>query len=167
MGLQPLGGIADDVLAPEHLHAGLGELRAEVQPDGLLHVGEPVGAGGDGGELLRGREPVGRAVLDRLHLLALQRGDAVHEEFVEVVARDREEAQALQQRMGAVARLVQHALVERDPGERAVEVAVARRDRRAGLRACRRLGGGGGLGDGGGRLVHDAAQPTRSNVTRR
>ena len=73
-------------------------------------------------ELLLGRQPVGRDVLAvRPHLL-LQDRDANHEELVEVGADDGEELDALEQRVAAIARLVEHPLVERQPAELAVDV---------------------------------------------
>ena len=79
---------------------------------------------GVGAQQLFGR---GEAVLaQRAHTLAhlgLQARDAHHVELVEVVGRDRQEAQPLQQRVARVHRLLQHAPVERQPGELAVEEA--------------------------------------------
>ena len=55
---------------------------------------------------------------------ALQAGDAHHVEFVEVRRRDRQKAQALQQRMAQVLRLLQNAAVEGEPGQFAVDEAA-------------------------------------------
>ena len=84
-----------------------------------------VGLLGDRGQLLRRGQPVGRSLLDVLHLLSLEPRDADHEEFVEIVARDRQEAQPFEQRMRGIARFFQHAAVERQPAQLAVEIAVA------------------------------------------
>ena len=99
---------------------------AQIRPDALLAGGERVRLGGDRGELLGRGQAVGRALLDARELLALEAGDADHEEFVEIVARDGEEAQPLEQGMGRVARLLEHAPVEGEPGQLAVEIARAR-----------------------------------------
>ena len=55
---------------------------------------------------------------------ALEAGDAHHEVLVEVVGEDREEAGALEERDGRVHRELQHALVELQPRQLALEVAV-------------------------------------------
>ena len=66
--------------------------------------------------LLRGRPDPGFELL-------LQPGDAYLEELVEVGAEDREELRALEQRQRGVLRERQHASVELEPRELAVEVA--------------------------------------------
>ena len=67
--------------------------------------------------------------------LADQAGDADHEELVEIVGRDRQEPQLLEQRMVLVRGLLQHAPVELQPGQLAVDEALGsvqqRRCRRA------------------------------------
>ena len=55
---------------------------------------------------------------------ALQAGDAHHEELVEVRGEDREEVRALEHRQPRVLGELEHALVEREPAELAVEVAL-------------------------------------------
>ena len=60
---------------------------------------------------------------DALALLALEAGDADHEEFVEVVGGDRQEAQALEDRMIGVAGLLEHAAVEMEPRQLAIDEA--------------------------------------------
>ena len=50
------------------------------------------------------------------------RGDAHHEELVEVGAGDRQELDALEQRMRRVLRLGEHALVELEPAQLAIDV---------------------------------------------
>ena len=54
----------------------------------------------------------------------LQAGDAHHEELVEVAREDRHEAHPLEQREAAVLRELEDPLVERDPGELAIQEAV-------------------------------------------
>ena len=81
----------------------------------------------DLGELLRRRQAVvaqrGDARIDH----ALQAGDAHHVELVEVGRRDRQKAQPLEQRMAEVLRLLEHAAVEGQPGQFAVDEALAAR----------------------------------------
>ncbi len=57
--------------------------------------------------------------------LALQAGDAHHVEFIEIVGRDRQEAQALKQRMARIFGLFDDALVEGQPRQFAVDVKGA------------------------------------------
>jgi hypothetical protein len=73
--------------------------------------------------LLRGAA-VGAARCDPLAHLAGKAGDADHEELVQIVGRDRQEAHPFQQRMGGVERFLQNAAVELEPGEFAVDEAV-------------------------------------------
>jgi len=57
-----------------------------------------------------------------LHLTD-QAGDADHHELVEIAARNRQEAQPFEQRVGGVACLGQHPLVELEPRKLTVEIA--------------------------------------------
>ncbi len=109
----------------EHRDARFGELAAQVAPHVALARHQRIGLGDDRRELLTRGQPVVRQPGDVLQLLALEAGHADHEEFVEVRSRDRQEADALEQRMRGVARFLEHAAVEREPGELAVEIAVA------------------------------------------
>ena len=155
------GGV--ERLVADHHHARRGERVAQIVPHLLLVGDQPVGLGGDRGQLLAGRQPVGRPLLDAERLVRLEPGDADHEEFVEVAGRDRQEAQPLEQRMGGVARFLEHAAVERQPAQLAIE--IARLSRRGGGRNGRLrrpshrssvgaswrapcLGGDGGMGQG-------------------
>ena len=56
--------------------------------------------------------------------LLVQAGDADHEELVEVRAEDRRELQPLEERLVGLLGELEHALVEREPGELAVEVEL-------------------------------------------
>ena len=75
-------------------------------------------------------------------LLALQAGHAHHVEFVEVVGRDRQEAHPLEQRMVDVVGLLEHPLVEGEPGELAVDEAGFRRVGKTNGRTSPLRGGG-------------------------
>ena len=120
-------------VALQDAHAGVGQRRqhppaqavglaAHDALDAAAHLGQP--AAGVAG--------------------APQRGHAHHEELVQVGADDTQEAQALQQRRGGRVRPVQHAAVERQPAQRAVEIACGRQG--AGPRARSRGRGRGGSG---------------------
>ncbi|MGC4113208.1 MAG: hypothetical protein QM765_00720 [Myxococcales bacterium] len=110
LALQRLGAHPADVSAAERGQHVL--LQAAVE---LGH--HRPRAPGDLRELLGGRHPRGaapvRLVLERAEQLA----DAHHEELVQVGADDGQERQALQERVLEVERLLQHAVVEGEPGE--------------------------------------------------
>ena len=72
----------------------------------------------DGGQAIRRR-----ARRLRLQLL-VQARDANHEKLVQIRAEDGQELQPLEHWPGAIARLIEHALVERKPAELAVEVKL-------------------------------------------
>ena len=99
--------------------------RAQFQPALLLVAGELRHRLADPRELLGGGEPVRALGRDALPHLTLEAGDAHHEEFVEVVGRDRQKAHPLQQRMVLVGGLLQHPPVEVQPGQFAIDEIVA------------------------------------------
>ncbi len=57
---------------------------------------------------------------------ALEAGDAHHEEFVEVAREDREEVRTFQHRKRRILGEFEHAMVERQPAQFTVEVAIVR-----------------------------------------
>ena len=73
-------------------------------------------------QLLRRGEPVGAALGDGGLELLVQARDADHEELVEVRVEDREELHPLEERPARVERLLEHAPVEREPRDLAIEV---------------------------------------------
>ncbi len=75
-----------------------------------------------GVELLLGVVAIGRDVLDPFAQRLEHRRDADHEELVEVGADNREELHPLEKRMRGVGRLGQHALIELEPAQLAVDV---------------------------------------------
>ena len=75
-------------------------------------------------ELLLGRAAVRALGGDAFADLAGEAGDADHEELVEIGCRDRQEADALEQRMARILRFLEHAPVELQPRELAVDEAV-------------------------------------------
>ena len=110
-------------------------MNAGFLPGGLLVAGQGRHGLANARELLAERAAVIAHHGDALTLLALQPGDADHEELVEVVGRDRQEPHPLQQRVAGIDRLLQHATVEMKPGELAIdETFGARGELRHGLR---------------------------------
>ena len=67
----------------------------------------------------------------------LQARHAHHEEFVEIVGRDREKAHPLQQRMGLVGGLLEHPAIEMQPRQLAVDEALRARAQIRGLLPAR------------------------------
>jgi len=83
-------------------------------------------------QLFGGGQAVRRDHADALAHLALQAGDAGHEELVQVVGRDGEEAHPLQQGVALVRGLFQHPAVEGQPGQLAVDEPLGRGHQRLG-----------------------------------
>ena len=119
---KPLGG--DDV------EIGARQFTHQIAPDTLLRLHQFFGMDGDGGKLLCRCHALGRQRFDAGAHLTAQPGDPHHVEFIEVVPRNRQEAQPFEQRMGTVCRFLQHAIVERQPRNLAVEIAFGIRDGR-------------------------------------
>ena len=124
----------------------VGQRRPPVDPDALLvqlrahlveeHLrvrdGQRLRPRGDAGQLLARGEPVRAAHLQAGLVAALQPGDADHVELVEVAREDRQELGPLQQRLAGVLGQREHAGVEVQPRQLAVEVAVVGQARRWG-----------------------------------
>src|SRR5262245_222638 len=87
-------------------------------------VEHPFGARTNGVELLGQRQTVRRSSVEPGANLSRQRGDANHEELVEIARGDRQELDALQQWVTARACVVEHALVEREPAQFTIDVQV-------------------------------------------
>jgi hypothetical protein len=104
----------------------LREILAQFLPALLLIAGELGDFPRDRGQLLGRRQAVRAADGDVGAHLPLEAGDADHEELVEVVGRDRQEADPFQQRMGRVLGLFEHPPVELKPGQFAVDEPVGR-----------------------------------------
>ena len=139
--LQPLavasrerGDVADD-------DPRLFELCAQRAPAFLLRGDELGDPRADALELLDGREAVVGDFRHPGEHLPNQAGDADHEEFVEIVGRNRQEAQPLEQRMTAVVRFLQHPAVEFQPRQLAVDEPLGRFEQ-----SRRRVFGGGRCG---------------------
>ena len=131
--LQPDPVLRTDIAGPEQMDPVLVQVPPQLDPACLLVVGQGRDRLTDRDELLRRRQTILAAGDDAgLELLAQAR-DADHEEFVEVVGGNREEAQLLEQRVAAVRRLLHDAAIELQPGQFAVDEApglAAKRPRR-------------------------------------
>ena len=112
-----IGAIGDD-------DAVLGQFLGEVDPAPVLLGHQFLSQCAHAVELLLGREAVIAQLGELLAHLADEARHADHEELVEVVARNRQEAQAFKQRVGGVARLFQHPHVEAQPRDLAVDEAL-------------------------------------------
>ena len=129
--VEPLHIVGRELLGLAHLDAGLAQQAAQFAPHPLLLGEQRFGAELDLGKLLRRRPPVGRHRGEAGLRLADQSGDADRVELVQVGRADRDEAHAFQQRMARVLGLLDHAVVEVEPGKLAVDepVGTVRRDR--------------------------------------
>jgi hypothetical protein len=110
-----------EVAGPDDGNAGLRELLHQDTPRHLLVPHELAGAAIDGLELLRRRQAVLAGRGNAGQHLRLEPGDAHHVELVEIVGRDRQKAQPLQQRMARAVRFGEDPLVEGEPGELPVD----------------------------------------------
>ena len=102
------------------------QLLAQLAPAALLLRRQKVYALADLGKLLGRRKPVLGWRRDPGAHLAAKTGDPHHEEFVEIVGGNRQEAQLFEQGMIAVRGLQQNPPVEFEPGQFAVDEAVRR-----------------------------------------
>ena len=71
-----------------------------------------------------GVSPSGLRSADALADLRLDAGDADHEELVEIVGRYRQEPDPLQQRVAGIDRFLEHAAIEMQPGQFAIDEAL-------------------------------------------
>ena len=126
LGLQPLALGLGDAGGVDDLDPDACQFLAQLAPAALLFGHQPAGGHIDLVQLLGRGQAVGGEDAHPFTDLALEAGDPGHEEFIEVVGRDRQEAQPLQQRVGRIGGLFQHPAVERQPGNLAVEEARRR-----------------------------------------
>ena len=145
---EPVDILRAQVLRGDHRDAGLGEFNLQAPPHGLLLVDETRALPGDFEQLLGGRAPIEALLGHAVGHLSLEARQAHHEELIEVARRYREEAQPFQHGMAEIARLGEHAPVEGEPGEFAIQVAAARIE----ARLC---------GDGGGFIFGKARHALR------
>ena len=157
--LCPLAVLARHVGPADDAHAlaierGLEFLRVDLD----LRMAEFDHRGTDGHQLLAGRHAVGPGQVDARVQGALEQPHPLHEELVEVAREDREEADAIEEGQALISRLREHAAVELQPRQVAVEVP--------GL-GCRPVGGGVGLlARGGHERVHMHSASWRFGLVR-
>ena len=126
--------------AIDERNSGLCQSRAQLEPLRLLVLDQEHDRLGNARKLLGRGQALGALGADAGPDLRPETGDAHHEKLIEVVRRDRQEPQPLQQRVAAVGGFLEHAPVEIEPGELAVnETFRTRGDRRLGV-TPRRLG---------------------------
>ena len=107
--------------------AGLGECCAQLAPLCLLIFNENHHGVGNAHKLLGRGQSLGALRGDTGAHLGPQAGHAHHEELVEVVRRDRQEFQSLQQRMTAIGGFLEDAAVEIEPRQLTIDEAVRAR----------------------------------------
>jgi hypothetical protein len=107
--------------------AGLGERPAQFAPLRLLVLDQERNRLADMDELFGGRHTLGALADDAGTHLRAETGNAHHEEFVEVIGRNRQEFEPLQQRLAAVGRFLEHTAVEVQPRQFAIDEAVGAR----------------------------------------
>lgn len=147
------------VAATDEAHLVLFQLRQQnVVEDRVLTINVTVHQLADPRQRLMRLQAVSTGLFTGEGDLLLQTGDADLEKFVEVAGEDQQELQALQQRIGLVQRLFQHADIELQLRKLTVDVQAAviqaryrnhwrRRDRFGDRRGWRRLQFRRGLGD--------------------
>ena len=140
---QPRAFVVVELRPRHHDDALVGERGAHRLHEHLgVPAGDLLGALADAAQLLARRQPVGRANRQSHLVAALEAGDAHHVELVEIRREDRQELGPLQQRQRRVGGQREHAGVEVQPAQFAVEVAVVGQG--LGLRRVDRVRGGGG-----------------------
>jgi len=111
-------------LAVDQHDAGIAKQVAQIAPDCLLVGRKLRHRRVDQRELLGGCEPIGAALGNAFADLRLDAGDADHEELVEIVGRDGEEAHLLEQGMRAVVGFLEHPAIEVEPGELPIDEPI-------------------------------------------
>ena len=113
--VQPFALVGGDLCFINNGQAILSQLTFQLQPAAVLLGHEFLGKLQDFLKLLGRREPIVTDFHNLFTHLAHKTCHADHEKLVEVVSRNRQKAQALQQGMVAVAGLFQHAHVKAKP----------------------------------------------------
>ena len=124
---EPLPLLGRGLLRLQDGDSGRPHLLQEPAPTALLPHHQLFGDRVDLGELLRGRQAVVGDDLDMRGNLAAQTRHANHEELIQIAAGDRQEAEALQQRVVFVVGFLEHPRVEVEPGDFPVDVAFSGR----------------------------------------
>ncbi len=112
------------VLPVDQNDSGIGEQTAQLAPLRLLILDQNRHRLGDTHKLLRRRQPFRTHGGDALAQLGAETGDADHEEFVEIVRRDRKEFQPFKQWIFGIGRFLKHPPIEVQPRYFTVDEAV-------------------------------------------
>jgi hypothetical protein len=123
-GFQPGPVRLGQLLGLGHADLRLGQAVTQIEPGARLRRHQAAGAGFHVGQLLGRRAPVRRRGAHAGLRLTHQPGHADRPEFVEVRRADRQEALPLQQRVARVLGLLQHPMIEVEPGQLAIDEAV-------------------------------------------
>ena len=123
MILEPAPLCLGEVVTVDEPDAGIRQGGAQIAPDRLLVGGEFGNRLVDEDELLGRRHAVGAAFGDAFADLRLDAGDTDHEELIKVIGGNRQEPHPLQRRMSRIYRLFEHAAVEMQPGQFAIDKA--------------------------------------------
>lgn len=110
--LEPSLPLGFELFLANDAYAGFGQQISEVSPGFLLPPHKLQHFFVDFGQLLRRRPAIDGNLLDLTAQLACQTGDPDGQEFIEITARDREEAKPFEQRVFFIAGFGQDALVE-------------------------------------------------------
>jgi hypothetical protein len=119
--IEPGTLVLGDLRAIDKNDALMQQVVAQFAPARLLVAGQGRHRLVDAGELLRRRQAVGALGGDAGPDLTAQARHPDHEELVEIVGRNRQKTQALQQRVARILRLLQDAPVEVQPGQLAID----------------------------------------------
>src|SRR6516165_153692 len=117
----------------------LGQHLPQLAPALLLIACQHADGLSDAGELFRRSEPIRALDRNAGALLALEAGNADHEEFIEVVGGNRQKPNTLEQGMGVVCRLLEYSAVELEPRQLAIDEPFRAREE---LEGGRSLGAG-------------------------
>jgi hypothetical protein len=112
-----------DVGTVDQGDAGFAQRRAQFAPLRLLILNKNNHGFGNAHELLGRSQPLGTFRADAGAHLGPKAGDAHHEEFVEVVGRNRQKSQPLEQRMFAIGGFLENAAIEIKPRQFPVDEA--------------------------------------------
>ncbi len=124
--VEPGALVLADLVAADDDNACLFQIALNGQPTALLVMCEFDDDFVDAVELLGGRPAVRAHYGDASADLPLEARDADHEEFIEIVRRDRQETELFEHRMVRIVRLFHHPPVELKPAEFAVDEAFRR-----------------------------------------
>ena len=111
-------------LTVDHNDAGVRKRRPQLAPLRLLIFDQDRHGLGNANELLGGGQSLGTLGADAFAQLRAEAGDAHHEEFIEVVGRDRQEFQPLKERIFGVGQFLKHATVEIQPRQLPVDETI-------------------------------------------